>query len=73
MAVFPDIPPLAIVMFLVWITGGLWLGVHIWRKPPPPSIEQLQKIIELYAELPVAEQEKELAMLRERVKARRQR
>ncbi len=51
-----------------------WLGLVLTADhSTPKSVDALQQWLELFMELPEEEQVKELGILRERVKARRQR
>lgn len=59
------------ILFAIVISGALGylaLALMVITHQPPPSVKTMWQIIELFAQLTDAQQEIELAMLRERVK-----
>ena len=56
---------LAFVLFM-WALKG-------FINQPPPKVKDMQRLMELFSQLPEDEQEKELAILRDHLKAQKER
>lgn len=74
MAIFPDWPWFLYALLAVWVVvaGIMFKKIFQPQAPPPPNVVTLGELIELFAQLSDEDQEQELAILRDRVEARKQ-